>query len=53
MLSSATGSDTPVPCTGQVSRVRYLTDSKRDSLTVTSDAAQQWALTVADTTIGG
>jgi hypothetical protein len=53
VASTASGSDTPIPCTGHVSRVRYLTDGHADSLTVRAAAGQTWGLTVADAALSG
>lgn len=53
VASTASGSDTAVPCTGHVSRVRYLTDGHADSLSVTAGDGQAWALTVADANVSG
>ena len=51
VVSTASKSDTAIPCTGHVSRLRYLTDGHADSLTVRAGSAQEWALTVADATL--
>lgn len=52
VVSAASKTDTPVPCTGYVSRLRYLTDGHAESLTVRAGSGQTWALTVADATLG-
>ncbi|WP_330475263.1 hypothetical protein [Terrabacter sp. C0L_2] len=51
VASTASKSDTPVPCTGQVSRLRYLTDGHTETLTVRAGSGQEWAITVADATL--
>ncbi|GGM88549.1 hypothetical protein GCM10009721_12030 [Terrabacter tumescens] len=51
VVSTASKSDTPVPCTGYASRLRYLTDGHADSLTVQAASGQAWALTVVDATL--
>ncbi|MGO4597476.1 hypothetical protein [Terrabacter sp. 2RAF25] len=53
VVSTATESRTAIPCTGYVSRMRFLTEKHGDSLTVRADAGQEWALTVADSTVAG
>jgi hypothetical protein len=53
VVSTATASNTTIPCTGHISRVRFLTEKHGDSLAVRAGAGQEWAFTVADSTVTG